>query len=116
VFTLGGRLRNKTFAEVGDWALRALAEINVDVAFLGTNGISMTRGLTTPDPAEAAVKRQMLGCAQQRILLADHSKFGAVKGTKHGDLNDIDVLISDAGLSDDQYAQLQTAGIIVERT
>jgi DeoR family fructose operon transcriptional repressor len=58
----------------------------------------------------------MPGCAQQRILLADHSKFGAVKGTKHGDLNDIDVLISDAGLSDDQYAQLQTAGIIVERT
>ncbi len=42
VFTLGGRLRNKTFAEVGDWAARALAEINVDVAFLGTNGISMS--------------------------------------------------------------------------
>src|SRR4029078_3814361 len=31
VFTFGGRLRNKTFAEVGDWAARALAEINVDV-------------------------------------------------------------------------------------
>ena len=66
VFTLGGRLRNVTFAEVGDWAARALAEINVDVAFLGTNGISMSRGLTTPDPAEAAVKRLMLGCATKR--------------------------------------------------
>jgi len=116
VFTLGGRLRNKTFAEVGDWAVRALAEINVDVAFLGTNGISMARGLTTPDPAEAAVKRLMLGCAAKRVLLADHSKFGVVKGTKHGDLDDIDVLISDAGLTDDQYTQLRTAGIDVERT
>jgi DeoR family fructose operon transcriptional repressor len=116
VFTLGGRLRNKTFAEVGDWAVRALSEINVDVAFLGTNGISMTRGLTTPDPAEAAVKRLMLGCAAKRVLLADHSKFGVIKGTKHGDVDDIDVLISDAGLADDQYTQLRTAGIDVERT
>ena len=103
VFTLGGRLRNVTFAEVGDWAARALAEINVDVAFLGTNGISIERGLTTPDPAEAAVKRLMLGCASKRVLLADHSKFGVVKGTKHGDLDDIDVLISDTGLTDGQY-------------
>ena len=116
VFTLGGRLRNKTFAEVGDWAARALAEINVDVAFLGTNGISLTRGLTTPDPAEAAVKRLMLGCARRRILLADHSKFGDISGTKHADLDDIDVLITDTGLPDDQYTQLHSAGITVERT
>jgi DeoR family fructose operon transcriptional repressor len=116
VFTFGGRLRNKTFAEVGDWAVRALAEINVDVAFLGTNGISMTRGLTTPDPAEAAVKRLMLGCAAKRVLLADHSKFGIVKGTKHADLDNIDVLITDTGLTDRQYSQLRTAGINVERT
>jgi DeoR family transcriptional regulator, fructose operon transcriptional repressor len=115
VFTLGGRLRNKTFAEVGDWALRALGEINVDVAFLGTNGISLTRGLTTPDPAEAAVKRLMLDCAAKRVLLADHSKFGVVKGTKHGDVDDIDVLISDTGLADGDYNQLRSAGIDVER-
>jgi DeoR family transcriptional regulator, fructose operon transcriptional repressor len=115
VFTLGGRLRNKTYAEVGDWTVRALAEINVDVAFLGTNGISMTRGLTTPDPDEAAVKRLMLSCAAKRVLLADHSKFGVVKGTKHGDIDAIDVLITDTGLKDDHYTQLRTAGIDVER-
>ena len=116
VFTLGGRLRNTTFAQVGDWAARALAEINVDVAFLGTNGISLTRGLTTPDPAEAAVKRLMLGCAAKRVLLADHSKFGTVKGSRHADLTDIDVLITDTGLPDQAHAQLRSAGIDVERT
>jgi DeoR family transcriptional regulator, fructose operon transcriptional repressor len=116
VFTLGGRLRNKTFAEVGEWAARALADINVDVAFLGTNGISMTRGLTTPDPAEAAVKRLMLGCAAKRILLADHSKFGEIKGTKHADLTDIDLLITDTGLGEGQADQLRSVGMDVERT
>ena len=116
VFTLGGRLRRKTFAEVGDWAARALAEINVDVAFLGTNGISLTRGLTTPDPAEAAIKRLMTTCARRRILLADHSKFGVISGTKHADLGDIDLLITDNGLPNDHFAQLQRAGLSVERT
>jgi DeoR family fructose operon transcriptional repressor len=116
VFSLGGRVRNKTFAEVGDWAMRALAEINVDVAFLGTNGISLSRGLTTPDPEEAAVKRLMAGCAQRRILLADHSKLGVISGTKHADLHDIDLLITDTSVTDEQCAQLERAGMRVQRT
>ncbi|WP_422743509.1 DeoR/GlpR family DNA-binding transcription regulator [Mycobacterium sp. WMMD1722] len=99
VFTLGGRVRRPTSAEVDDWACRALAEINVDVAFLGANGISPDRGLTTPDPAEAAVKRRMLACARRRILLADHSKVGQVRGVQYADLTDVDLLITDTGLS-----------------
>jgi hypothetical protein len=54
VLLLGGRVRGKTLAAVDDWALRPLADLYVDVAFLGTNGCSVERGLTTPDPAEAA--------------------------------------------------------------
>ena len=57
----------------------------------------------------------MLDCAAKRVLLADHSKFGVVKGTKHGDLDDIDILISDTGLTDGHYRQLRTAGMEVER-
>lgn len=116
VYTLGGRLRRTTFAEVGDGAVRALADVNVDVAFLGTNGISMTRGLTTPDPDEAAVKRHMLDCAAKRVVLADHGKFGVIKGSKHADVRDVDVLITDTGLSDDWCERLRTAGVEVRRT
>ena len=57
----------------------------------------------------------MLGCAAKRVLMADHSKFGVVKGTKHADLGDIDVLVTDTGLADDHDAQLLGAGIEVER-
>jgi DeoR family transcriptional regulator, fructose operon transcriptional repressor len=38
VLTVGGRVRGKTLAQVDRWALRSLAEIRVDVAFLATNG------------------------------------------------------------------------------
>jgi DeoR family fructose operon transcriptional repressor len=115
VYTLGGRVRSRTSAEVDEWAARSLQAINVDVAFLGTNGISLSRGLTTSDPAEAATKRLMLAAAERRILLADHSKVGAVSGCQHADLDDIDLLITDTGLPDDQLTAVQAAGLAVER-
>jgi DeoR family fructose operon transcriptional repressor len=114
VFTLGGRLRPVTLAEVDDWAARALAEINVDVAFLGTNALSVEHGLMTPDPAEAAVKRRMLRSARRRILLADHSKVGGFSLCRHGDLSDIDLLITDTGVGRDELRALEAAGLKVE--
>ena len=57
VYTLGGRVRNVTLAEVDAWAARTLGEINVDVAFLGTNGIPRTAASprrTRPKPPSRA--------------------------------------------------------------
>lgn len=113
VHTLGGRLRHHTLAEVDDWALRALAEINVDVAFLGTNGISLERGLTTPDAPEAQIKRAMLKSARRHILLADHSKIGLISTIQHATLRDIDVLITDDGISADDLNDLRSSGLEV---
>ena len=45
---VGGRVRGRTQAVVDDWALRVLGDTYVDVAFVGTNGITLERGLTTP--------------------------------------------------------------------
>jgi len=115
VVTLGGRIRPVTLAEVDDWAARALADINVDVAFLGANALSVDRGLTTPDRAEAAVKRLMLSSARRRILLADHSKVGAVSQCKHADLADIDLFITDTGLPDAELQALRASGLEVEQ-
>jgi DeoR family fructose operon transcriptional repressor len=58
----------------------------------------------------------MLSAARTRILLADHSKLGLVSLCKYGDLADIDLLITDAGLPDDELAALRAAGPDVERT
>jgi DeoR family fructose operon transcriptional repressor len=113
VHTLGGRVRGRTLAEVDAWSARALREINVDIAFVGTNGISTTRGLTTPDLAEAAIKRLMLECGSQTILLADSSKVGKVSLCQHGELHDIDVLITDTGIGATELTLLQRAGMNV---
>jgi DeoR family fructose operon transcriptional repressor len=110
VLTVGGRVRGRTLAMVDQWALRVLAETFLDVAFLGTNGISVERGLTTPDVAEAAVKRAMLQSARRAVVLADHTKVGNDCFARFGDLEEVDTLISDGGLNLDLAADLQAAG------
>jgi DeoR family transcriptional regulator, fructose operon transcriptional repressor len=115
VLLLGGRLRGKTLATVDDWALRPLADMYVDVAFMGTNGCSVERGLTTPDPAEAAVKRAMIAAAHRCVLLADHTKMGNDCLARFGTLSDLDTLITDAGLDDDMVDDIETLGVRVVR-
>ena len=111
---LGGRIREATMAAVGALTTEALAAINVDVAFLGTNALSLDRGLTTPDPEEAAVKRHMLAAAGQRVFLVDSSKFGRHSQARHAELSDVDVLITDDGADPGLRRQLRAAGITVE--
>ena len=85
-------------------------------SFLGANGISPARGLTTPDPAEAAVKRLMIGCARRGIVLSDHSKIGQVSTHKYGDLAEVDLLITDTGITGTDEKALRTAGLTLEKT
>lgn len=111
VHTLGGRVRARTFAEVDNWAIRALSEIRVDVAFLGTNSISSERGLSTPDESEAIIKRLILSAARCRILLADHTKYNRTSLFKYGNLSDIDVLVTGDELPERDANRLEAAGL-----
>ena len=115
VLAVGGRVRGRTQAAVDDWALRALRDTYVDVAFVGTNGITLDRGLTTPDPAEAAVKRAMIAAARRVVVLADHTKVGATHFARFGSVGEVDMLITDSGLDADVAARLEAAGPTVVR-
>lgn len=112
----GGRVRGRTLAAVSDWATRALAELFVDVAFLGTNGLSVAHGLTTPDREEAAVKRAMMTAARRTVVLADHTKFGNDAFSRFGELADVDVVITDSGLDAETAAEVEAAGPRVVRS
>jgi DeoR family transcriptional regulator, fructose operon transcriptional repressor len=115
VMLLGGRLRKTTIATVDDWALHAISQVHVDIAFMATNGLSVARGLTTPDPSEAGIKRAMIASAARVILLADHTKIDDNYFARFGDLDDVDLLVSDSGLSDESTQQFLQAGLDVVR-
>lgn len=112
VIVIGGRLRARTLANVDEFAVDAVRNLRVDVAFLATNGIS-ERGCTTPDPAEGAVKRAMASAADRVVLLADHTKFGQELFVRFAELDDLDVVITDSGADSDDLHSLEVADVEV---
>jgi DeoR family transcriptional regulator, fructose operon transcriptional repressor len=113
LYLIGGRVRGRTLADVDEWALRQLADLRVDVAFIGTNGLTVTRGLSTPDPAEAAVKRAMCQAAQQVVVVADHTKVGEEDAVRFAFIEDVDALVTDTGLALAHRQALEEAGVEV---
>ncbi|MGW5196636.1 DeoR/GlpR family DNA-binding transcription regulator [Streptomyces spiralis] len=112
---VGGRVRHRTRAAVDAWALRAYREIRADVLFVAANGYSAEHGLTTPDLAEAAVKRAAIAAARRVVLLADSTKHGQEHFARFGDLSDVDLLITDSGLSPEDAAVIERGGTEVVR-
>lgn len=107
---VGGRLERNSQATVDDWTLRVLWDIFVDVAFIGTKGISVARGLSTSDHAIATVKRAMVKCARRTILLADHTKIDNEQPVVFASLTDIDTVITDSEVDPVVAKEIATAG------
>ncbi|MFE0894218.1 DeoR/GlpR family DNA-binding transcription regulator [Streptomyces rochei] len=112
---VGGRVRHRTRAAVDAWALRAYGEIRADVVLVAANGFSAEHGLTTPDLAEAAVKRAAVAAARRVVLLADSSKYGQEHFARFGSLSDVDLLITDSGLSPEDATAVERDGTEVVR-
>jgi DeoR/GlpR family transcriptional regulator of sugar metabolism len=98
VLLLGGRVRGRTLATVDHWATQMLSGFVIDLAFVGANGISREHGLTTPDPAVADVKAQVVRVARRKIFAGIHTKFGASSFCRFADVSDIETIITDTAL------------------
>ncbi|TFV57592.1 DeoR/GlpR transcriptional regulator [Mycobacterium sp. PS03-16] len=110
---LGGRVRGLTQAAVGEQTLRVLDHLRVDVAFLGTNGITARHGLSTPDSEEAAVKRAMVSAANYVVVAADSSKIGREEFVRFAPIERVDTLITDREIDDAHRRELTDLGIEV---
>lgn len=110
---LPGRVRSATQAAVGEETVAALQLLRTDVAFIGTNGLSLDHGLSTPDHSEAAAKRAMIRVAHRVVVLADSSKIGREHTVRFAELDDIDVLVTDSGIAAKDRAALAKHGITV---
>jgi DeoR family fructose operon transcriptional repressor len=112
---VGGTVRRRTLAAVGTWAEEALADVRVDVAFLGTNGLTVEAGLSTPDLAEAAIKRTLVAAAARTVVLTDHSKIGRTELAVVAPLSRVDTVVTDSGVAPELADEIEAAGPRVVR-
>lgn len=103
-FLIGGELKAATWSLVGREAVTSIAQYRFDKCFIGTNGIDLAHGLTTPDPDEAYVKQLALQFSDRRYVLSDSHKFNRVTFAKVADLSGVTIITDDGMSEEDQRA------------
>ncbi|MGK5630084.1 DeoR/GlpR family DNA-binding transcription regulator [Streptomyces sp. URMC 123] len=95
---LTGGVRTPSDTLVGPVADAAIRSLHFDVLFLGVHGISVEAGLSTPNLAEAETNRRFVRAARRVVVIADHTKWGTVGLSSFASLDEVDALVTDAGL------------------
>ena len=100
---VGGKIKPATEAVVGTTAVNLIQRLNFTKAFIGTNGIDLSAGFTTPELDEGAVKEAMVKKAYLTFILSDHTKFRRVFPVSFADIHKV-CIITDS-VPDERFLQ-----------
>ena len=106
VILSGGIFRKETESLVGPIALRAIMEFNARLAFVGTDGFSIERGMTTQLVEGGEIVKAMRKRAEWTWLVADSSKYGKTGFVSFLGLSEVDGIITDSRLSEEALSRL----------
>lgn len=109
----GGQVRRDYRSLVGVLAEDVLRQLNADIAFVGTSGIDPELSIWDTTMSEVPIKRAMMAAADQVVLLADAEKFSMAGVVRVCGAQDVDRIVTDAGIPATSRAALDEAGIEV---
>ncbi len=105
VVLIGGRLARNSYICTGTSVASAIAEIQVDLCLLGTNGLSIKEGITDFDWEVSQVKKALIKAAAKTALLSISEKLGIVQKVQVCRLEAIDYLVTELEPDDDKLSQ-----------
>jgi DeoR/GlpR family transcriptional regulator of sugar metabolism len=106
---LGGYIYPKTGVALGPLTVRMMEDIHVHQTILSVGGIT-AKGFFNSNLLLAETERQMMRCADQVVVVADHTKIGRQALAFLCELAAVDVLIVDPGLKPEQRRLIGDAG------
>ena len=115
VILLGGELRTKSMDLVGPAAERTLDEYHVEWLISGCDGAFADYGFYTSDVSLSNLEKKTISIADRSAVITESGKFGRRSLTRFASLEDIDLLVTDAGLTAEDEAKLVSHGIEVIR-
>ena len=95
IICTGGVLRENYLTLVGSRAADMISSFYADKAIISCKGIDLNKGVTDANEALSQVKQAMLRSAKQRIVAADHTKFGNVAFSRICELYAVDMVVTD---------------------
>ena len=111
VFILGGALYKNSFSVRGEDAVEGLKNASCSKLYIGCDGIDLASGVTCATIEEAELTSAMMKAASQTVVLADSSKFGRRGFGKIGNIEDIDIIITDKGMPESLREKIEDAGV-----
>jgi DeoR family transcriptional regulator of aga operon len=109
----GGVARPESYELVGPIAEASLAGLNLDMVFLGVDGISPDAGLTTHHEIEAHTDQALIDRARNVTVVADSSKIGRVAFARICQMARVDELITDTQADRAAIAAIEDRGVRV---
>lgn len=97
---VGGEIKEATRAIVGIEAVQSIKKYRFAKCFVGTNGISLENGLTTPELNEAVFKEKVLKISAEKYILADSTKFNKVSNIQFSSLEGCKIITSDKAIKE----------------
>ncbi len=111
VILIGGVVNDNTSSVTGLLSEEIIKDLFVQKAFLSCSGFTMASGMTELQLNEAQLKRKIMRSAQKMIALVDSSKFGKEDLTPFASIEDINVLLTDNGISPMWKEKLEQFGV-----
>lgn len=113
IFMLSGIIRNSYHYVTSPLPCELLSMLNIDKAFISCNGFTQKAGATTPDLENALKIKEVLDHSCSTYVLCDSSKIGSVSFAQIVAAAAVDTLITDTGISEDDFDDIATAVNIV---
>lgn len=114
IVVTGGVARQQSFELIGPLATKILAEITLDVVFIGVDAVDPARGAYAHHEGEASINRMMAQSARRVVVVADSSKLNQHAFAQICPVTDLHVLITDAEADPATVSAFAAEGIDVQ--
>lgn len=111
---LGGDYQKESEVMVGPLVRKCAREFYVDKFFMGTDGFIPQAGFTCGDMMRAEAMKNMAESAKHSIILTDSSKFAQQGVVLQCRLDEINMVVTDTGISEDARKVLEQNRVAVE--
>jgi DeoR family fructose operon transcriptional repressor len=108
---IGGDVDNSRKAVYGLFAEKIIAEYHADKAFVGSDGISLSNGLSSFDEKEARITQKMIENSDSVFLLCDSSKIEKDSFFRLAPVSVVHHLITDGGIDPQSLLRYREAGV-----
>ena len=109
---LGGYVYPRTGVALGPFTVRMLDDVHVTQTIMSTGGIT-TKGLFNSNLLLVETERRMMRCADEVVVVADHTKIGRQALAFLCELKEIDTLIVDSQIKPEQRDLVKDVRLIV---